>query len=190
MKSSEFAEMLRSIPSADLSGLAKLFDAMPSGTVAAAVKRIGSDDEAPIWADGASAARRLSTLRPLLRLVAKAGVVKDVDAVVAMLERGPAAPATRRFRASAKAGANPAVVAAYLGKLSQALGDERRFADVFARLEADTALSTADLRALAKEFAQANPRSKADALKKIWNRQQSLLGFEAKARATDGRSAA
>lgn len=196
MRSSDFAAMLRAIPrpsdAAAIAALADAFAATPLATAAASTKRLSSDESGTFWPSASVLAHALADLRPLLRPVAKAGVIKDIDGIVGMLERGPSASASPRkaTRPAAKSKADPAAVTSYLERLTDALGDERRFADVFQQLEQDASLATGDFRALAKDFAKATARSKADALKKIWARQQSLLGFEAKARATDGRSAA
>lgn len=196
MKSAELAAMLRAIPArwvvAGTNDLAAALEQSPSATVSAATRRLAVDGSASFWTHRTDVAAALIALRPLLATVAKATLVKDVDALLAMLERGPggAVAPTRRARSAGKATGDPEVVGSYTRELAATLGDERRFAEVFDRLKADPSLSTSDFRAVAREFAKASPRSKADALKKIWARQQSLLGFEAKARATDGRSAA
>jgi hypothetical protein len=132
------------------------------------------------------------------RLRQKASVQKDFGTLLTVLERGPidAAPETQSAATRGAGTKKPRdqapseLVPDYLRQLETSLGDQSRFPAVYERLASDPSLAVVDFRALAKQFAKVTAKSKTDALKKIWNRHQSLLSFDAKARATDGRSAA
>ena len=78
----------------------------------------------------------------------------------------------------------------YKEKLEAALGDEEKFTSVYNDLRANAAIGKAEIIALAKQMTGSGARTEDAALKKIWNRHQSLVVFKAKSRATGGRSAA
>ena len=82
------------------------------------------------------------------------------------------------------------LVAHYKEKLEAALGYEEKFSAVYNDLRANTAIGRAEIIALAKQMTGSGTRVEDAALKKIWNRHQSLMVFKAKSRATGGRSAA
>jgi len=97
-------------------------------------------------------------------------------------------------RRSTRTRAAPAVrddlVAHYKEKLEAALGDEEKFTTIYNDLRANTAIGKPEIIALAKQMTGSGARAEDAALKKIWNRHQSLVVFKAKSRATGGRSAA
>lgn len=198
MKSGDFAKLLRA--AADLTGArvlasaAPAFESKPAATVAAAAKIIGGDPSSAVWADPAGLTRSLAALRPLVQIVGKTAV-KDVDAVIALCQGGPkAAPAPRAPRSGGtkpkKPAAAPSAVDDYVRDLTASLSSQPAFSNVYARLESDASLGVAEYKAIAKAFARVSAKSKADAMKRILARHQSVMGFDAKARATDGRSAA
>jgi hypothetical protein len=82
------------------------------------------------------------------------------------------------------------LVVHYKEKLEAALGDEEKFTAVYNDLRANTAIGKPEIIALAKQMTGSGARTEDAALKKIWNRHQSLMVFKAKSRATGGRSAA
>lgn len=193
MKSGDFAKLLRAagelIGSASLSEAAQAFEMRPTATMATVAKAIGTDPSATLWSDPASLSRALTRIRPLVAAVGKPAA-KDVDALIALCARGPkAGPAPRVARGRKSAGA-PGIVDEYVRDLEAALGKQSAFSEVYARLSSDVSLGVADYKAIAKAFARVASKSKADALKRIAARHQSVLGFDAKARATGGRSAA
>jgi hypothetical protein len=201
MKSNELGAILRAYSDilgrtaegACIAALAQTFDGAGAETVAATLKRVTADRSAPLWERASESSSTLRMLRPLLSLIAKSTVAKDIDALLAALDRGPQDKPIRKAAGVAKtprAASDPRLVDTYVRDLEAALGKEAEFRSVYEQLENDPRLSVADIRGLAKVFAKASAKSKADALKKIWARHQSLLSFAAKARATDGRSAA
>jgi hypothetical protein len=70
------------------------------------------------------------------------------------------------------------------------LGNDTRFTEVFERLKNDKNLKAPQVKQLAKEFANASGKTKDDALFRILARHQKLMGTEARAKATGGRTAA
>lgn len=204
MKTEELSRLLRAYAgilsdtkggaAADVLALAHAFEASPATTFSTALKRLASDPHSPLWV-GTDGRDGLAALRPFLAVVAKATIVKDLDALLVAITAGPtpaSKTATVRRASSRKpaAAARPDLVDEYLRRLNSTLGNQAAFLDAFEQLSDDPALSVADIRDLTKKFAKVSAKSKADALKKIWARHQSLACFNAKARATDGRSAA
>jgi hypothetical protein len=213
MKSHDFGTALRALAALfesagarpaknQVETLAAVFEASTS-TVAAVVKRIES---LPAQSSGSpnvgDVARLLSPLRNLLGTIAKAGVVDDLESVEVLLLKRSSTDLNTFVRAAVDALSTPPkrkqantairddLVADYHRKLDAHLGDEGAFPTVYDDLRANSAMGKSELAALAKRFAGTTVRSKAEALKKIWNRHQQLLVFQAKARATGGRSAA
>lgn len=74
----------------------------------------------------------------------------------------------------------------YLGPLSDALGDEKKFPIIYESLKK---LPLETVKELCYKFTSAKERTKSDALFRIWMRHQNLLNIAARARATGGRTA-
>ena len=77
----------------------------------------------------------------------------------------------------------------YLRALEQSLGDDPGFRSVFARLQDDGELGSAEFAALAKQFSLATVKSRPTALKKIMERHAALMTSRARSAATAGRIA-
>jgi hypothetical protein len=183
---------------------AAVFDAHPALSVSDLAKRIASlgatePTGSPSLGD---VARLLSALKSVLSKTAKAAVLTDVDAIEKFLHDRASMELGAFVRLATETGASrptrnrdaPAVrddlVAHYKEKLEAALGDEEKFTAVYNDLRANTAIGRLEIIALAKQMTGSGPRAEDAALKKIWNRHQSLVVFKAKSRATGGRSAA
>jgi hypothetical protein len=82
------------------------------------------------------------------------------------------------------------LVAHYKERLEAALGDEEKFTVIYNDLRANAAIGKPEIIVLANQMTESGARTRDAALKKIWNRHQSLMLFKAKSRATGGRSAA
>lgn len=147
--------------------------------------------------DGAETARTVS---------ARAALAESEEGAAAAAELRQCAGGTGGSEAPSPSAAQPAAVRqkpvakaagsgggekvkAYQTELEGALRDPRRFGEVFGRLSEDETLSVADMKALSKDFAKAPAKSRTEALQRIQSRHTTLMQFEAKARATDGRSA-
>jgi hypothetical protein len=184
---------------------AAAFDADPTSSVSDLAKRIAALREAgPAGSPNLSdVAHLLSALKSFLNKTAKAPVLTDVNAVEKLL-RDRASMKVSAFvqmateaaapRATTRKRNAPALrddlVLQYKEKLAAALGDEERFTAVYNDLRANTAIGKPEIIALAKQMTGSGARTEDAALKKIWNRHQSLMVFKAKTRATGGRSAA
>jgi len=184
---------------------AAVFDAHPTSSVSDLAKRIGAlrgtgSAGSPNLGD---VARLLSALKSVLNKTAKATVLTDLNAIekflhdrasmelgafVQMATEAAAPPRPTRNRAAPVV--RDDLVAHYKEKLEAALGDEEKFSAVYNDLRANTAVGRPEIIALAKQMTGSGARTEEAALKKIWNRHQSLVVFKAKARATGGRSAA
>jgi membrane-bound inhibitor of C-type lysozyme len=102
-----------------------------------------------------------------------------------------AAAGSRRSTGKREApGLRDDLVVQYKQKLEAALGDEEKFTAIYNDLRANPAMGKPEMTALAKQMTGSGARTQDAALKKIWNRHQSLMLFKAKSRATGGRSAA
>lgn len=80
-------------------------------------------------------------------------------------------------------------ISAHLSALTRALGDDAKFRAAFEALKGDSSLKGADYIKLAREFGGRNPSSKSDALSKILDRHESLLGAVRRAARTGERTA-
>jgi hypothetical protein len=197
MKAADFARFLRAAGDlthdAGMAAVATSFEARPAATVAATVKTLPVG-EPTLWRAPEVLVASLESLRPLAEAIGKAGVVKDIDAFIAALRRGPSGPA--RLRAASRTrkpsvpAASPERVAAYLRELTDALHDRSRFAEAFQRLSDDPSMGASEMKVIARDFARAPSKSRADALKRIFARHQNATGMDAKAKATGGRTAA
>ncbi|HMA73693.1 MAG TPA: hypothetical protein VKP67_19750 [Xanthobacteraceae bacterium] len=189
-----------------IAAVTPLFDAAPTSTVSAVMKGLGvlpaSDN--PGSPNLGDVARLLSSLQGLLRETAKASVVKDIDLFERLLrDRAPmeirafvsmGTEALGAKRTTRKGSTPPPVrehlVIHYRHALEALLGKEEEFKVAYDELSSNLAIGKGELIAIAKQMTGASPRSKAEALKKIWSMHQSLLTAKAKSRATGGRSAA
>jgi hypothetical protein len=184
---------------------AAVFDAHPTSSVSDLAKRIGAlrgtaSAESPSLGD---VARLLSALKSVLDKTAKATVLTDLNAVEKFLHDRASIELGAFVRLATEAAAPPRparnrdapavrddLVIHYKEKLEAALGDEEKFSAVYNDLRANAAIGRLEIIALAKQMTGSGARAEDAALKKIWNRHQSLVVFKAKSRATGGRSAA
>lgn len=191
--------------------LAAVFDADPTSSVTDLAKRIAA---LPVAGSAGSptlgdVARRLSALTGFLSKTAKGTVLSEVGAVEKLLHERASmelaafarmATAAAACRRPAKGRSAPAgryapgtrddLVIRYKEKLEAALGDDEKFTAIYSELCANPAVRKPEIIALAKQMSGGSARTQDAALKKIWNRHQSLMMFKAKSRATGGRSAA
>jgi hypothetical protein len=187
-----------------IAAFAAVFDAAPTSPVSTVVKRLDSlPTEHPGSPNLGDVARLLSALQGLLGKTAKAGVVTDIN-LIERLSRDRASMEIRAFvnmgtealrakRTTRDRRAKPLrddLVIYYQQLLEDSLGKEERFKVAYDELSSNTSLGKGELVAIAKQMTGASPRSKAEALKKIWRIHQSMLTAKAKSRATGGRSAA
>lgn len=182
--------------------LAKLAQALTTGseaTVAAVIKRwnglsFETTRSSPTLRD---TARLIDPLSRILAVGAKAAST-DLAAIRAFLEERSAvslALLVERGGASVtKTGASKpaqplrqALVDEHARRLRESLSDPSRFSLAF---DALSDLPLPELVAVAKALTNVAPRTKAAALKKISALHNSISGFDAKVRATGGRSAA
>jgi hypothetical protein len=184
---------------------AAVFDAHPTSSISDLVGRLAALSGAgstgsPSLGDVACL---LSALRGFLNKTAKSTVLTDVDAIEKLL-RDRASMGLAAFVQIATEVASPRrltrggdaprlrddLIVHYRDKLEAALGDEEKFAAIYNDLRANTAVGKAEIIVLANQMTGGGARTQDAALKKIWNRHQSLVVFKAKSRATAGRSAA
>lgn len=119
--------------------------------------------------------------------------VKVAEFAAAVIEQmnSAAAPRAAPRRTVQVPAVPPAeLVKNYLSAFEEALGDDARFTDVFERLKKDKNMKAPQVKQLAKEFANATGKTKDDFLFRILARHQTLMGIEARANATGGRTAA
>jgi hypothetical protein len=216
MKCQDFSSVLRAFADVlDTAGalvardqivmFAAIFDAYPASSVSDLAKRIAALRGAgPIGSPSlGDVARLLSVLKGLLDTIAKAAVLTDVGSIEKLLRdrasmeigafvrMATEAAAPRRPTGKREApGARDDLVVHYKEKLEAALGDEEKFTAVYNDLRANTAIGKPEIMVLAKQMTGSGARTKEAALEKIWHRHQSLVVFQAKSRATGGRSAA
>jgi hypothetical protein len=188
---------------------ATVFDACPASSVSDLTKRLaalsgGQSAGSPSLGNSlGDVARLLSVLKGFLDKIAKGAVLADIDAVEKLLQdrasmelrafvrSATEAVASRRpARKRDAPGLRDDLVLHYKEKLEAALGDDEKFSAVYGDLRANAAIGKSEIVALAKQMTGSSVRTRDAALKKIWNRHQSLAVFNAKSRATDGRSAA
>ncbi len=80
-------------------------------------------------------------------------------------------------------------IASYVHQLTDALGNDQAFSEVFNSLKKDVAVKAPVAKKIAREFAKKAGRTKADSLKLIWERHASVVGAKARAVATGDRTA-
>lgn len=109
----------------------------------------------------------------------------------ALAERSSARPSRGKSRGKGRtASKDPSIVPAYNNRLEEALGDDSGFDEVMAQLEADTRLSAADIKKLAKLFTARSAKNQGDALELIRARHRNLMDARAKQRFNAGQTAA
>jgi hypothetical protein len=216
MKCRDFGSVLRTFADVlDVAGapvardqivtFAAVFDAHPASGVSNLARRLAALGVAgsagsPSLGDVACL---LSALKGLLDKTAKGTVLADVEAIEKLLrdratmELGAfvrmttQAASPRRPTAGRDApGLRDDLIAHYRDKLEAALGDDEKFAAIYNDLRSNTAVGKPEVIVLAHQMTGSGARTQDAALKKIWNRHQSLVVFKAKSRATGGRSAA
>lgn len=209
MKSRDFAHILRQAaelsretqPRQGMNELANTFDQAGNATVAVTLKRAKSAVGADEAVSTAPLLPTMSQVQNLLAVAGKPAVVNDFKELIRVLQQYPAlvfaepkaagrSTATPKARSAPTASLNTDLVHRYDSGLSAALGNETRFAALYSELQADSEMGPAELRELARKFAGAPGKSKAEALKKIWSRHQNVMMIQAKDRSTAGRSAA
>ncbi len=216
MKCQDFSSVLRAFADVlDVAGavvgrdqiimFVAVFDAHPASTVSDLAKRIASlHGSGPTGSPSlGEVARLLSALKNLLNKTAKTSVLTDVTAIEKLLHDRASMEIGAFVRMTIEAavprrptgkrgapGVRDDLVIHYKEKLEAALGDEEKFTSVYNDLRANAAIGKAEIIALAKQMTGSGARTEDAALKKIWNRHQSLVVFKAKSRATGGRSAA
>src|SRR5262245_9772022 len=197
----DFASLFSGAPNLKVSSIVSQMEAAP----------IPQETGTPSLGDVGSS---LLSLRRLILHIAKPAAIADVDSVESFLANRPliglatflhaglealsSKPSRKRNSKTSNAqpkakAASPIrddLVAEYKRLLEEALGDSERFGTAYRELSSDSAMGKAELCTLAKQMTGASGRSKAEALKKIWSRHQSLMAFKAKSNATGGRSAA
>jgi hypothetical protein len=92
------------------------------------------------------------------------------------------------FADAAVARLSPWSIETYVEELEAALHDNARFTEIFNRVDKELKLPAA--KKVAAAFAKGKAKTKGEALDLIWGRHASLLGTDARARATGGRTAA
>jgi hypothetical protein len=184
---------------------ATIFDAHPTSSISDLAKHLAAlpgagSTGSPSLGDVASL---LSALKSFLNKIAKTTVLTDISTIEKLL-RDRASMEIRAFVQMATEAATPHrstkkrdargarndLVVHYREKLEAALDDEEKFTAVYSDLRANPAFGRLEIIALAKQMTGSSVRAQDVALKKIWNRHQSLVVFNAKSRATGGRSAA
>jgi hypothetical protein len=183
---------------------AAVFDAAPTSPISTVVKRLDSlpTTEHSGCPNLGDVARLLSALQGLLGKTAKAAVVTDINLIErlasdrASMEIGAfvrMATEALRTKPTTSRRAQPLrddLVIYYQQLLEASLGKEDAFKVAYDELSSNTSLGKGELVAIANQLTGASPRSKPEALKKIWSMHQSMLTAKAKSRATGGRSAA
>jgi hypothetical protein len=216
MKCSDFGTFLKAfanvlaaagaaVPRDQILAFATIFDVQPKSSISDLVKRISAlpKTESAGGLRLADVNKLLTPLKGLLDNTAKAGVLTDLAQIEALLRDRPSMEITSIVSLMAQATAVPRttkrrvppalrsdLVAHYRERLEGALGDEEKFKTIYDDLRANTAMGKPEIIALAKEMTGSGARTEDAALKKIWSRQQSLTIFNAKRRASGGRSAA
>jgi hypothetical protein len=184
---------------------AAVFDAHPTSSVSDRARRVAAlgmvgSMGSPSLGD---VARLLSALKGFLDKTAKSTVLTDLDAIEKLLRDRASMELAAFVRITTEA-ASPRrpttgrdapelrddLIAHYRDKLEAALGDEEKFTAIYNDLRANAAMGKPEITALANQMTGSGARTQDAALKKIWNRHQSLVMFKAKSRATRGRSAA
>ncbi len=182
---------------------AGVFDAYPTSSVSELTKRIAALPEAAGRPSLGDLANLLSALKSFLDKTAKSTVLTDVTAIEKLLRDRASMELGAFVRMATEAAATTGrgsgrdaprvrddLIVHYKEKLEAALGDEEKFTAVYNNLRTNTAMGKPEITALAKQMTGSGARTQDAALKKIWNRHQSLAVFKAKSRATGGRSAA
>lgn len=142
----------------------------------------------------------LQALNALLDGQAKPAVINEMNALSAALNRHAqlsfaallaklSSPAKAKGKKKSDLPVRQDVVLRYCRRLEEALGDDTGFNSVFAGLEADNDLTSAEIAAIAKAFANSRATARPTALKNIFSRHQAIMVGRAKSAATAGRIA-
>lgn len=183
--------------------LASVFDVNSTATMAQSLKKLANLDVA----DAGFLSTKvgvlvpvLSACRDVLRGHAKAATLNDLSALTEVLRSysgcdlatfARVARATLEHSPAKKQAAivRGDVVSRYVRRLEGALGDDPGFAQELAALESDGTVTSAEMIAIAKQFARSATKSRPAALNKIKGRHQSLMTSRAMGAATAGRVA-
>jgi hypothetical protein len=193
-----------------IEALASIFTVLPTSNISGVVGRLKSL-HCPHNHDIANLKNTiilLSSFKELLCVLGKAPVSHDIDETSTLASLYPSAD-IRNFRdvavealrtkpakstgASKGKSAKPLrneLISLYQDRLATHLDDPESFTADFNELRSNADMGRAELIALANVMTGVSPRTRDAALKRIWNRHQSLMTSKAKSRATSGRSAA
>lgn len=115
--------------------------------------------------------------------------IDDLEALTAQ----PSAPAKGKSAPKSSKSTEPVdpnVIAGYLKRLEESLGDEQGFAQVLGDLKQDSRLKFADYKSLSKSFTGAFAGSKLKALEAIERRNRLLIDARVKSEMNAGKTAA
>jgi hypothetical protein len=187
-------ELSRLTGSQDIGTLATIFAQSPEKTTAATLKKLskmqgsGSRELAVVlrnassFALSAKAAKFSKLLDSLASIVSSRGCVDTSSfalLAIALLNAPKVSAVTAR----------PDVVRAFVKRLEESLGDEG-FSVPYRQLEGDSAISNAEVVAIARTFTSKKPTGRTKALQAIWARHNALLVSQSKSESRGGRSAA
>ncbi|GBF27298.1 hypothetical protein MnTg02_02350 [bacterium MnTg02] len=183
---------------------AALLDVKSPASVAALKKKLDNVD-LPSEGGGPTSGELANTLgafRSFFDQIAKPAFVKDLDLIISLLSKRPSTPLERLVALGSEALATPPtrrsraqtvredVINECLRKLRDTLGDEGRFMTVYNEMSKSKGIYKNEAVAIAKEFAGASAKTKAEAWKKVKALHSQMLNFDAKSKATAGRTAA
>ena len=181
-----------------------LFDVKSPASVASLKKKLDNIDF-PSEGDGPTAGELAITLeafRSFFEAISKPAFVKDLVLIISLLSKRPSTPLERLVLLGSEAlAAQPTrrsrtqtiredVINECLRKLRDTLGDEGRFMTVYNEMSKSKGINKNEAIAIAKEFAGASAKTKAEAWKKVKALHSQMLNFDAKSKATAGRTAA
>jgi hypothetical protein len=185
------------VASQDVGVLATIFAQSPEKTTAATLKKLstmqgtGSHEltavlhKASAFAKSAGAAKFSGLLDSLSSIVASHGASDTHAFAMSAIALLNAPKASKKATVAAR----PDVVRAFVKRLEECLGDEG-FTVPYGELENDTAISNAEVVAIARTFTTKKPVSRPKALQAIWARHHALLVSQSKSDSRGGRSAA
>jgi hypothetical protein len=213
MKSCDFAYALKALSELlDTAGasasaehvltLSRLFDKAPTSSVSALITSLGAipvqkKEGGPVLGELLHVVQSFGSL---LELVGRQDVKADLTKLERLLEThktvelsiflagADSLVAASKTRQSKEV--NDELISIYREKLEANLTNHDNFSAIYNELAANENMGKEELVTLAKELTQTTVRSRAQALKKIWNRHQNLMEVRRKAEATGGRSAA
>ncbi len=201
MTQKDFAAALTALSqltaSHDVGMLATIFAQSPEKTTAATLKKLsavqgtGSHEVIPAlhmasaFAKSAGAVKFAGLLDSLNSIVASQGAFDTHAFATSAIALLNAPKASKQIAVEAR----PEVVRAFVKRLDECLGDED-FSVPYRELENDSAISNAEVVAIARTFTGKKPTSRSKALQAIWARHHALLVSQAKSESRGGRSAA